>query len=98
MPAETDHIHVEETDLKGNVSLSPEQEAVLADVDDYPGWRPTRKWWGLLVSGLASIVASWIVTGVFDDVERGMLGTLIVTLGTTYIVTNEPTPGGVPPA
>lgn len=58
--------------------------------------KPTRKWVAGLVTGLASVAASWIVTGAFDDVERGMLGTLLVALAGAYFRENEPTPGGVP--
>lgn len=61
-------------------------------------WKPTRKWVGGLVGGLASIAASWIVTGAFDDVERGMSATLLVALVTSYFRSNEDTPGGVPSA
>ena len=61
-------------------------------------WLPTRKWFAALVGGLASVAASWIVTGAFDDVERGMVGTLVVALATSYFKSNEDTPGGVPTA
>lgn len=61
-------------------------------------WLPTRKWYALVASGVASIVAHWIVTGAFDDVERGMLGTLLVGAVGSYFKSNEDTPGGVPVA
>jgi hypothetical protein len=50
---------------------------------------PTRKWWTLLVTGAAAILGSWIVTGAFDDVERGMSATLLASLATTWAVPNE---------
>jgi hypothetical protein len=59
-------------------------------------WLPTKKWVASFVSGLASIAASWIVTGAFDDVERGMSATLLVALATSYFKSNDNTPGGVP--
>lgn len=59
-------------------------------------WKPTKKWIAGAVTGLASIAASWIVTGAFDDVERGMLGTLLVGLAGSYFKSNDNTPGGVP--
>jgi hypothetical protein len=59
-------------------------------------WMPTRKFWAMLTAGLASIAASWIVTGAFDDVERGMAATLLVAAVGAYWKSNEDTPGGVP--
>lgn len=61
-------------------------------------WKPTKKWFSGLVTGAAAVLASWIVTGAFDDVERGMAGALIVSLAGSYFKSNDPTPGGVPPA
>jgi hypothetical protein len=59
-------------------------------------WLPTRKWLGALAGSAASILASWIVTGAFDDVERGMAATALVVLVGSYFVPNQDTPGGVP--
>jgi hypothetical protein len=59
-------------------------------------YRPTKKWLAAAVTGLASIAASWIVTGAFDDVERGMAATLLVSLAGSFLKTNDATPGGVP--
>lgn len=52
-------------------------------------WFPTEKWWAQFSGGLASIVASWIVTGAFDDVERGMSATLIVACTASYWARNK---------
>jgi hypothetical protein len=52
-------------------------------------WMPTPKWWTHLASGLGAIAASWIVTGAFDDVERGMAATLIVTCTASWLKSNE---------
>lgn len=60
------------------------------------GWAPTKKWWAGLVTGVAGIAASWIVTGAFDDVERGMAATLLTSLAAAYFKSNDDTPGGVP--
>lgn len=60
------------------------------------GWVPTKKWWAALVTGAAAIVASWITSGAFDDVERGMAATLVVALAGAYFKSNDDTPGGVP--
>jgi len=54
-------------------------------------WKPTKKWYALLAGGLASIAASWIVTGAFDDVERGMAATLLTGLVTAYFKSNDQT-------
>lgn len=61
-------------------------------------WKPTKKWYALVAGGLSSVVASWIVTGAFDDVERGMVATLLVGAVTAYFKSNDPTPtkDGVP--
>ena len=61
-------------------------------------WKPTKKLLAALVTGAASIAASWIVTGAFDDVERGMAGTLIVALAGSYFKSNDATASqdGVP--
>jgi hypothetical protein len=52
-------------------------------------WEPTPKWWAQLVSGLGAIAGSWIVTGAFDDVERGMAATLIVTCTASWLKSND---------
>ena len=59
-------------------------------------WAPTKKWIASAVTGVASIVASLIVTGAFDDVERGMAATLVASLAAAYFKSNDDTPGGVP--
>lgn len=61
-------------------------------------WAPTKKFYALVAGGLASIAASWIVTGAFDDVERGMAGTLVVGAVAAYFKRNDATPEGKPPA
>lgn len=60
-------------------------------------WLPTRKWYALVTGGLASIAASWILSGAFDDVERGMAATLLVGAVSSYWTPNADTAGGVPP-
>ena len=61
-------------------------------------WKPTKKFYALVVGGLASIAASWIVTGAFDDVERGMAATLLVGAVGSYFKSNDETESkdGVP--
>lgn len=54
-------------------------------------WKPTKKWYALVSGGAASIAASWIVTGAFDDVERGMAGTLVVAAVGAYFKSNDQT-------
>lgn len=53
------------------------------------GWMPSRKVIGGFATGVASVLASWLVTGAFDDVERGMVATLLTTVVTAYFVTNQ---------
>lgn len=59
-----------------------------------PSWRPTRKWYAAAAGAVASIAASWIVSGSFDDVERGMLGTAAVSLVAAYFKSNSYGTGG----
>lgn len=58
--------------------------------------KPTKKWWAAFTAACASILASWIVTGAFDDVERGMAGAALVSLAAAFWKANDDTPGGVP--
>jgi hypothetical protein len=60
-------------------------------------WLPTRKWWAQLTGGVASVVASWLISGSFDDVERGMAATLLLALAASYWTPNADTRAGVPP-
>ena len=59
-------------------------------------WKPTRKWFAAAATSVATIIGSWIVTGAFDDVERGMTATALAALVAAYFRENDPTPGGVP--
>jgi hypothetical protein len=54
-------------------------------------WKPTKKFYALVAGGVASIAASWIVTGAFDDVERGMGATLLVGAVAAYFKGNDAT-------
>jgi hypothetical protein len=58
-------------------------------VKQRPWWVPTPKWWTLLVTQAVAVVASWIVTGAFDDVERGMTGTALLGLAASWAKSNE---------
>jgi hypothetical protein len=63
-------------------------------------WKPTKKWFTALYTGLTSIGAVWLASGSFDvqGEEGAMLATLIVSLVGAYLKRNDPTPGGVPSA
>lgn len=69
---------------------TPTRGIPLAQTPPAGGWVPSRKVIGAAVSGVASILASWIVTGAFDDVERGMAATLLTSVVAAYFVTNQP--------
>ncbi len=58
---------------------------------NWNSWKPTKKWFALVAGGAASIAASWIVTGAFDDVERGMVATLLVSAAGAYFKSNDQT-------
>jgi hypothetical protein len=53
-----------------------------------PWWWPTPKWWTLLVTDVAAIVGSALVTG-WDATERGMAGLAVVALATTWAKSNK---------
>ena len=57
-------------------------------------WAPTKKWIAAAVGSVASIAASWILTGNFDDVERGMVATAVVALAGSYFKSNDVTATG----
>jgi hypothetical protein len=57
-------------------------------------WKPTRKWYALVVTGVATILASFIDSGNFDATERGMSATLLVGAAAAYFKKNPATPGG----
>jgi hypothetical protein len=71
------------------VSPRPERRRAPRARPERPWWKPTPKWWAQLVSGLATIAGSWIVTGAFDDVERGMSATLLVACAASWAKSNE---------
>jgi len=88
MNPEIDQTHVDGSDGTWQpVAYEPEAA---------PSWRPTRKWCALLITEVATLAGSWIVTGEFDDVERGLAAAALLTLATTYFTPNQPTPSGVP--
>ena len=51
-------------------------------------WLPTKKWWAALTGNAVAIIVSWVATGAFDDVERGMVVTAVVSLATAYWKSN----------
>lgn len=63
-------------------------------------WKPTKKWFTALYTGLTSIGAVWLASGSFDvqGEEGAMVATLIVSLVGAYLKRNDQTPGGVPSA
>ena len=77
-------------------SPSPTVLAAVAQIEkerqvNSKSWKPTKKFYALVASGAASIVASWVVTGAFDDVERGMAATLLVAAVGAYFKSNDQT-------
>jgi len=75
--------------LKGNVTGADSKTVVVGAPVAVRWWVPTPKWWTLLATGTATILGSWIVTGAFDDVERGMSATLLAGLATTWAKSNN---------
>lgn len=55
-------------------------------------YKPTRKWWTAFSGAAASVLASWVVTGSFGDVERGMAASALVSLTAAYWVRNDQAP------
>ncbi len=87
------HVSIEEAEAAQNTDNIDVEEN---DWMPSESWKPTKKWIAALCGSVASIAASWIVTGAFDDVERGMVATALVTLVAAYFKSNDYTPGGVP--
>lgn len=54
-------------------------------------WKPTRKWWSLFATTVATILANLIESGQFDEVERGMIATALVGLTAAYWTPNQDT-------
>ena len=90
--ADGTHVSREEAEAGRDIAGTPIYEVEPAE----SSWLPTKKWIAALSGAIASILASWIVTGQFDDVERGMAGAAIVSLAAAYWKSNDPTAGGVP--
>ena len=57
-------------------------------------WKPTKKWLAGLVTGVATVLASFIVTGEFGDVEKGMVATLVIALAGSFFKSNDVTATG----
>jgi hypothetical protein len=68
---------------QGTPKTAPEIQ-VDEDDRDVTDWSPTKKWWAQLTGTIATILGSWLVTGSFDDVERGMAATALVGLTASY--------------
>jgi hypothetical protein len=58
-------------------------------------WLPTRKWLAALAVGAGGIATSAVESG-WDATEWKLCIALAVQALTTYLVSNESTPGGVP--
>ena len=61
------------------------------------GWIPTRKWIAAQVIGLGGIATSAIESG-WDATESKLCVALAVQAAVTYLLPNDPAPGGVPGA
>ena len=62
------------------------------------GWIPTRKWMVAQVVALAALATSFIESGGWDDTETKLLIGIAVQALSTYLISNQPTAGGVPDA
>jgi hypothetical protein len=61
-----------------------------------PSSAPTRKWWATQVTALAALAVMWATTGTWDTEETvGAIG-LVSQAAISWLVPNDPTPGGVP--
>ncbi len=61
------------------------------------GWIPTRKWIAALVVAAAGVATSAVESG-WDVTETKLCIAVAVQAVVTYLLPNEPTPGGVPDA
>jgi hypothetical protein len=55
---------------------------------------PTKKWYAQVVGGLAAIAVVFLESGDFNDVEKGMLGTLLSAAVLSYFKSNDATSTG----
>lgn len=70
----------------------------LAPNPPAPGasWRPTKKWVAGLVTGLAAVAGTWLISGDFNGPEKAQLAALLLAQAGSYFKSNDATPGGVP--
>ncbi|GAA1016256.1 hypothetical protein Aple_020870 [Acrocarpospora pleiomorpha] len=59
-------------------------------------WRPTNKWWAMLVTASGAVAVNWINAGEFDKQIAIALVGVVVQAVATYLLPNQDTPGGVP--
>jgi hypothetical protein len=57
-------------------------------------YKPSKKWWTALVTGVAGVVVSVIESGEFGDTEQSALKVLAVALVGAWLKRNDATPTG----
>lgn len=57
-------------------------------------YKPTKKWWTSLVTGVASIVVSVIASGEFGNTEETATKVLVLALIGAYLKSNDSTATG----
>jgi hypothetical protein len=62
---------------------------VNTTVTGWRRWIPTDKWIGSAVISAGAILGSWVGSGAFDDVERGMAASAIPALIGAYFLSNK---------
>jgi hypothetical protein len=85
--------------VSSQVNPSPthnqEVEVSVTPVVTKKSWLPTRKWVAAQVVALGAVAVSWIESG-WDATEEKLLIGIVVQALTTYLISNQDTPGGVP--
>lgn len=59
-------------------------------------WWPTRKWWAAQVATVATLLVAWVNAGEWNKTLTVAVVGFASQALITYLVPNQPTPGGVP--
>jgi hypothetical protein len=59
---------------------------------------PTKKWWATQVTALSALGVMYVTTGSWDQEETIAAIGIATQAALSWLVPNDQTPGGVPPA
>jgi hypothetical protein len=61
-----------------------------------PSAAPTKKWIATQITALTALAVMYVTTGSWDQEETISLIGIVSQAALAYLVSNDPTPGGVP--